>query len=274
MCTHRNSYPTRGSFEDSTDCTDTGIARGLYTLRRAIRSLPTILAVIALTQATLANAGLAAHATPFNKPLQGVTICVDPGHPSETSAGTETPDHTLTERHVNWVVSLLLRHFLREAGATVVMTKSYEKQFVTNQRRAEIANAAHAELFLRLHCDYADESGFAVFYPNHAGTVRGHRGPSASVMAASHRLADILHTGAMNSLGSDLSDRGVRGENQTAVGRKQGALTGSIFAKEPALTVEMCVLNQQHDIYFLKQRDGYRKLAVALFAGAQACFPK
>ena len=27
-----------------------------------------------------------------------------------------------------------------------------EKEFVTNKRRAEIANAAEASLFLRLHC--------------------------------------------------------------------------------------------------------------------------
>ena len=97
--------------------------------------------------------------------LQGAVICIDPGHTSETSAGTSSKDGKLSERHVNWIEAVRLRTLLADTGAKVVMTKASEGEVVTNRRRAEIANEAHADLLLRLHCDAGPQSGFAVVLP-------------------------------------------------------------------------------------------------------------
>ena len=204
------------------------------------------------------------------RPLTGFVVCVDPGHQSETSYGTESRDHKLTELHVNWVVAETLQRLLQGAGATVVMTKQRESQIVTNRKRAEIANAAHAGLFLRLHCDSGEQSGLATYYPDRQGTRFGVTGPSQSVMTASHRAAEIFQPAVIAALHGSLNDSGIKGDSQTGVGGRQGALTGSIFSHVPALTVEMCVLTNTHDYKFIRTEFGQRIMAEALLNGVEA----
>ena len=201
--------------------------------------------------------------------LRGFVICVDPGHTSETSQGTASRDGRLTERHVNWVVGLRLKALLEAEGATVVLTKTSERQIVANRRRAEIANAAHADLLLRLHCDSGEASGLATYYPDRQGRRFGVTGPSASVIAASRRAARVFQPVVIAALSSAERDAGIKGDSQTAVGGKQGALTGSIFSRVPALTVEMCVLTNAHDYRFIRTPAGQEAMARALAAGVR-----
>ncbi len=217
----------------------------------------------------LAPARAQASPTP-PRPLTGFVVCVDPGHQSETSYGTESRDHKLTELHVNWVVAETLQRLLQGAGATVVMTKQRESQIVTNRKRAEIANAAHAGLFLRLHCDSGEQSGLATYYPDRQGTRFGVTGPSPAIMAASHRAAEIFQPAVIAALHGALQDAGIKGDSQTGVGGRQGALTGSIFSQVPALTVEMCVLTNAHDYKFIRTPAGQEQMAQALLAGVEA----
>src|SRR4028119_803458 len=70
------------------------------------------------------------------------TVCIDPGHPSETSAGANA--HGLSENRLNWQVAVRLAQRLRTMNIPFVLTKASEKQYVTNKRRAEIANGANA----------------------------------------------------------------------------------------------------------------------------------
>lgn len=203
-------------------------------------------------------------------PLTGFTVCLDPGHTSETSAGTVSRDGRLTERHVNWVVAQDLKPLLEAEGARVVMTKNSEGEFVTNRRRAEIANAAYADLFLRLHCDAASQSGLATFYPDRQGHAHGRTGPAVWVIAASYRAARLFHPAVIAALGGALRDRGIKGDSATGVGGKQGALTGSIFSQVPALTVEMVVLTEVHDYHFIRTEAGQRQMAHALLVGVTA----
>jgi len=203
-------------------------------------------------------------------PLSGITICVDPGHTSETSAGTQSRDGKLTERHVNWVVGQRLAALLRADGAKVVPTKASEGQIVTNRRRAEIANAAHAVLLLRLHCDSNAPSGIATYYPDRQGTRFGVTGPSAEIIARSRDAARVFHPAVAGALRGALPDNGIKGDSATFVGGKQGALTGSIFARVPALTVEMCVLTNAHDYAFIRTPAGQERMARALLSGVEA----
>ena len=202
--------------------------------------------------------------------MRGFVVCLDPGHASESSQGTVSRDHQLSELHVNWVVAQRLATLLTAAGATVVPTKTREAEVVTNRRRAEIANEAHAGLLLRLHCDSGEQSGLATYYPDRQGERFGVTGPSPAVIAASRRAALIFQPATVAALRGALRDAGVRGDSQTAIGGRQGALTGSIFSRVPALTVEMCVLTNTHDYRFIRTTEGQERMARALLAGVEA----
>jgi N-acetylmuramoyl-L-alanine amidase len=201
---------------------------------------------------------------------QAAVVCIDPGHPSETSAGTVSRDGTLTERHVDWVVALRLRDLLEQSGYRVVLTKSSEQEMVKNRTRAEIANDAHAVLFLRLHCDSAPTSGLAIYYPDRQGRVHGAVGPSEQVIRDSRAAAEAMHAAVIGALAGRLRDRGVHGESATLIGARQGALTGSIYARVPTVTVEMVVLDNAHDFALARTEAGQALLARALFAGVAA----
>ncbi len=204
-------------------------------------------------------------------PLAGAIICIDPGHPSETSPGCTGPTG-VTENHINWVIALKLRDQLTAAGARVVLTKSSENEMVTNRRRAEIANAAGAHVMIRLHCDAAPKSGFALYYPDRAGTKFGHTGPPPSVRAASRTAADAIYRGMRRVLAGHLPARGLHGDSATYVGSRQGALTGSIFSLVPTVTIEMCVLTVASDEKFISSAAGQQKMVEALQAGLETFF--
>jgi N-acetylmuramoyl-L-alanine amidase len=215
---------------------------------------------------------LALAAVLSSTPLAGVRICIDPGHPSENGVGTT--GRLISELDACWNVSLSLKQYLQDAGATVVLTKTEKNTVVTNRRRAEIGNEFKAHLTLRIHCDAANETGFATFYPHRTGTVQGVTGPSRQVLERSKLYAPLFHRGVMSTLGNQMNDRGVRTEAQTAIGARQGALTGSIFSQVPVLLVEMAVLTQRRDDEWMAKPANQRLMARALSNGVVAIFQR
>jgi N-acetylmuramoyl-L-alanine amidase len=207
-------------------------------------------------------------AAPARSAQSAPVVCIDPGHPSETSDGCTGPTG-VTEIHVNWAVALKLREALQAAGYRVVMTKSSERQKVTNRRRAEIANAAGASLMIRLHCDATAGRGIALYYPDRQGRRFGVTGPPQAIITTSHRYATAFYRAATAVLRGSMPGRGVHGDSATLVGSKQGALTGSIFARVPVLTAEMCVLTNRTDEALMKSDAGQRLMARALLAGIE-----
>ncbi len=218
-----------------------------------------------------ANKSVAAYLVPLPNPLAGRTVCIDPGHPSETSPGCTGPGG-VTENHINWVIALQLKQALVERGVRVVLTKSAENQKVTNRQRAEIANNADAGIMIRLHCDAAPRSGFALYYPDRTGTKYGHTGPPVKIRSASRKAADALYRGMKSVLSGTLSPRGVHGDSATYVGSKQGALTGSIFSLVPVVTIEMCVLTVASDERFINSAAGQKLMVKALTEGLETYF--
>ncbi|MGD8869586.1 MAG: N-acetylmuramoyl-L-alanine amidase [Gemmatimonadales bacterium] len=198
-------------------------------------------------------------------------VVVDPGHPSETSEGTRGPSG-LTENHVNWVIGQKVRALLEERGYEVIMTKLVEDELVTNRHRADIANYNSADLMVRLHCDAGDHSGTATFYPDRQGTRFEVTGPSDDVIAGSEALARAFHPAMIEVLGSGWNDLGIKGDSKTAVGSRQGALTGSIFSQVPVITVEMVVLTNPDDEAFIAEESGQDRMARAIAAGIDAYF--
>lgn len=116
------------------------------------------------------------------KPLQGIRIVVDPGHGGQTRldklfycGGTLGAATGQTESDVNLRVALILREYLRAAGADVIMTRiddvrvsgAGSKANELDMRR-ELANGRSADLFVSVHHNEALRGGTnysAVFYP-------------------------------------------------------------------------------------------------------------
>lgn len=71
-------------------------------------------------------------------------VCIDPGHPSETSAGASA--HGLSENRLNWQVAQRLARRLKALAIAYRLTKTSENHYVTNQQRAEIANRSPARV--------------------------------------------------------------------------------------------------------------------------------
>ncbi len=193
-------------------------------------------------------------------------VCIDPGHPSEVNSGFTVQNGT-TETHIDWVVAEKLRKLLVAQGLKVVMTKSSEKELVKNKERALIANRAGADIMVRLHCDSSPDQGYAIYYPDRQGTAQGKTGPTQEIMDRSHEAAKALDAVMGRALEGVLKNGGVRGDSQTAVGSKQGALTGSIFSEVPVLTIEMVVLSHKTDADLIKTEAGQDKMAKAIADG-------
>lgn len=196
-------------------------------------------------------------------------IVIDPGHPSEVSSGATIQNGT-SEVHVAWQVAQRLSRLLRAYGYTVEMTKSSERQTITNVARAEIGNRAGAALVVRLHCDASSDSGYAIYYPDRTGTAHGRTGPSDDVMRRSAAAAESVHVSMARILGARLKDGGVRGDSKSEIGSKQGALTGSIFSQVPVVLVEMVTLSNRRDARFIEDVRGESLMAQAIADGIDA----
>src|SRR5207244_11175274 len=150
--------------------------------------------------------------------------------------------YRLGEGTMNWEVGLLLCDELEKDRMKVVMTKKSEGEFITNKDRAAIANESDADLFLRLHADAGKSTGCPISYPRKEGTVHGVTGPSKDVLQSSAAAAKQFHTAFATALEQKLRDNGVKGDEDTFIGSRQGALTGSIFSETPTILVEMVFL--------------------------------
>jgi N-acetylmuramoyl-L-alanine amidase len=200
------------------------------------------------------------------------TVVIDPGHPSEVSSGATMQNGT-SEVHIAWQVAQRLATLLRAQGYHVVMTKPTERTMVTNVERAKVGNAAGAALVVRLHCDDSPDSGYAIYHPDRQATVKGHTGPRTNVMRASAAAAESLHVSMSRMLAGKLKDGGVRGDSKTAIGAKQGALTGSVFSDVPVILIEMVTLSNAHDAAFIKEAAGQSLMAQALAQGIARYVP-
>jgi N-acetylmuramoyl-L-alanine amidase len=135
---------------------------------------------------------------------------------------------------------------------------------VTNRRRAEIANQAHSDLLIRLHCDGAKGNGFAVYVPMAKGLVDHVSGPSDQVINQSLTAGRKIYGVLARELHGVLKANGLKPDTATAVGRQHGALVGSIFAQEPVVLVEMVNLSSRTDEAYLTKKSGQKQMARAL----------
>jgi N-acetylmuramoyl-L-alanine amidase len=201
-----------------------------------------------------------------------VTIVLDPGHNRYPNLGYEPigpgssrlkikdggGTHGVvtgqSEAAVVLRIALRLRGLLRADGLHVVMTRHKTCcRSKGNIARAEIANHAHAALFLRIHADGSTSPsvrGTSMLYP------ALHRGWTDDIDGRSRQAARIVQARLVRRLG--WPDRGL-------VAR--GDLTGFNWANVPAILTEVGFLTNPSEDRALARKRTVRRIARGLEGG-------
>ncbi len=146
-------------------------------------------------------------------------VVIDPGHQAKAdnslepvgpgskimkakvSSGTRGVVTGVPESELNLAVALKLRAALQAHGIKVVMTRTTQNVNLSNIQRAQIANNAHANLFVRIHADGSTNPsthGIHVLYP---ASIKGWTDDIAVPSKKAAQLAQqdlIAATGAAN----------------------------------------------------------------------------
>ncbi len=196
----------------------------------------------------------------------GYVIVIDPGHQAkgnnaqepvgpgatETKAkvtsGTASRFGGRAEYQVNLEVALKLREELLRRGYTVIMTRTGHNVDISNIERAEIANGANADAFLRIHCngnDNASVQGISIYYQTPGNPYNG----------ALHDEAKALNKCLLDHM---LAKTGARNAGLV----ESDAYSGINWCKVPAGLIEMGFMtNQEEDA---KLQDGAYQTLLAL----------
>lgn len=106
------------------------------------------------------------HRTETILPLSELLVVLDPGHGGDDRGVCYFPSD-LIEKEINLNMAFRLRDELERAGARVLVTRT-DDTFLSLDERAEMANAAGADLFLSLHVNripgHPDCFGAQTFY--------------------------------------------------------------------------------------------------------------
>lgn len=200
-------------------------------------------------------------------------VCIDPGHQEKANndkepigPGSSTMKAKVTggasgavtkQRESNLVlkISMRLKEELEEQGVRVVMTRTTAAVDISNAQRAEVANKANADLFIRVHADgnsNGDIRGISTLYPSGNDWVKPISAESLTAAKAIHN-ATLLNTGAV--------DRGI-------VPRKD--ISGFNWSKVPSVIVECGFLSNPVEDKLMATEAYQAKLAEGMSRGIMA----
>ena len=172
----------------------------------------------------------------------GKVICIDPGHQAhqnsslepigpgasekkaKVTSGTAGKASGLSEYELNLQVALKLKSALESQGYSVVMTRETNNVDISNAERAQVANKANADAFLRIHANGggAGQSGILTMCPTSGNPYCGKIASSSYKLASCISNEMVKATGA-NSLGVSQVDN----------------MTGMNWSKVPVTIIEM-----------------------------------
>ena len=169
-------------------------------------------------------------------------VCIDPGH-GDTDGGTANADNTRLEKDDNLRIALLVRKYLEEYGATVVMTRS-DDTFVEVEERCTIANDAKADMYVSLHRNSYD------------GDIRGveiwvhNKEPKEDTVLAQNIMSRLSEAGISENRGVQYGYVGIPGDNYYV----------NADTKMPSCLVELGFITDETDNrLFDKNIDAYAK---------------
>ena len=169
----------------------------------------------------------------------------------KVSGGTSGVVTRRRESLVNLRVALRLRALLEQRGVKVIMIRTSERVNIANSRRAATANAAHADLFIRLHCDSAGRSrkGVLTLVPKRNRWT----GPIAE---DSRRAGRDIHAAVLASTGA--RNRGIA---------RRSDMAGFNWSKVPCTIVEMGVMSNPAEDRRLSSATYQQRLAGGIADG-------
>ena len=172
-------------------------------------SLPTTTSVRSTTSSTVGHVGV-------------FVVVIDPGHQAKgdssgepigpgssqtkakVSSGTAGVVTGAPESQLVLTVSLKLRDLLVAEGIKVVMTRTTENVNLSNIQRAQIANEAHADLFVRIHADGSTDHSVAGIHVLYPVSIKGW---TDDIAEASKRAATLAQKDLIAATGA--KDRGI-----------------------------------------------------------------
>ncbi|MHB8064699.1 MAG: N-acetylmuramoyl-L-alanine amidase, partial [Ruminiclostridium sp.] len=112
------------------------------------------------------------------KALEGLTICIDPGHgkitksinkeepiapgskimKAATASGTSGVYTNISEESLNLIVSKKLKNALLAQGAKIIMVRETSECNLTNVDRTKLWNSSGADLTIRIHANGINDS--------------------------------------------------------------------------------------------------------------------
>jgi len=208
--------------------------------------------------------------------LAGRTITIDAGHATNPDLGYEAtgPGSSETkvkdpggtsgavtgqpENAVNLAIAIALKEQLEAAGANVVMTRAGDTFDGGNIERAQIANNAGSDLFIRIHCDGSTSQGThgaSTLYP---ASIPGW---TDDIYAASRLAAQSVQAGLTAATGA--LDNGIV---------ERSDMTGFNWADVPAILVEVGYLTNPAEDRALASAEYQQQVAQGLLDGIRAYF--
>ena len=208
----------------------------------------------------------------------GYIVAIDPGHQApdinmsakepngpgssvmkaKATGGTQGTTTGIGEYALNMDISLLLRDALKDEGYTVVLTRENNETAISNAQRAEKANDAGADIYLRIHANGSTDSSA--------------HGALALIGSKSNQwvgsLYDSSYALAANVLNSYCSATGMANQGiQT-----NDTMTGINWAKMPVMILEMGFMTNRTDDLNMAD-DTYRtKMVSGIVDGINAYF--
>ena len=213
------------------------------TRRRTTTTLPTTTTRRTTTTVKPTTTSTTKTNTTASPASSGKVVVIDPGHQAhgdsslepvgpgssekkaKVSSGTAGVVTGIPESELVLAVGLKLRDSLKAHGIKVVMTRTSQDVNISNIARAQIANEANADLFVRVHADGTDNSsttGIHVLYP---ATIEGW---TDDIAVASKKAASLAQQALVAATGA--KDRGIDARSD---------MTGFNWSDVPAIIPEI-----------------------------------
>lgn len=205
-----------------------------------------------------------------NKPLDGIVICIDPGHgifeksynepvgpgAKETKPAfvSGTSGAYISEAQFNLFVAQKLNKILSDNGAEVHMTRTGEKAELSNIERAEFANNLNCNVVIRIHADGASDTsakGISMLVPALNDYLN-----DEEIISSSRRIGQIVLNSVIDETGA---------KNRGVIERYD--MTGFNWTEVPVILIECGFMTNPEEDKLLASDSYQQKIAQGISKG-------
>jgi len=207
--------------------------------------------------------------------LEGLTICIDPGHgkvtkkikktepvapgstvmKAATAVGTSGTATKKTEESLNLAVSMKLKKALSEKGAKLIMVRETDVCNLTNVERTEFWNKSGADLTIRIHANGSDNgkvAGMLMLIPGNK-YIKDKAMLEKSAKAGQYIMEAVLGK--------------TKARSQGVV--KSSDMTGFNWSKIPVVLLEMGFMTNPEEDRLLNTPDYQDKIVAGIVEGIE-----